>query len=201
MSQKNIIISIPRGDVGLDAEPSKAVFVLEATDMQTAEARLFEVATVTPHKANELLALFNNAFLIAGKGLVQARYQHVKAEQAVSKRRAVIVTDILPTKLQEKGLATARSPLGSEDIRAAFIEQDEDFIALTNRKDQIRAVVELLDLKKKAFENAYSSVKKILGENNYTATNRDLSGGHGDDPIEAGDNITPRPHGWGAPKN
>lgn len=61
-------------------------------------------------------------------------------------------------------------------------------------------MIELLDVKKKALENAFSSVKKILGESNYTARNSDLSGGHGDDDMTAGDNVKPRPR-CGPPKD
>lgn len=196
------MLSIPRGDLPIEGKPGVDPNISwDITDVQIAESRMFEVAAVTAHKANELLALFNNAFLETGKALAQARYQHVKAEQAISRRRAVIITDILPAKLVEKGLASARSPLGSEDIRNAFIEQDEAFIAMSDRRDKIKAIMELLETKKKAFENAYTSVKKILGENNYTARNGDLSGGHAHENLQAGDNIEKRPYRWGPPKD
>jgi len=182
-------------------DPKKAFIVFDITRLQVAESRMFEAAVVTPHKANELMALFNDAFLEATKHLAMARYQHTKAEQAIEKRKGVLIIDIIPGKLIEKGLATARSPLGSEDVRNAFITQDEDYIALCDRRDKIRAVVELLDGKKRAMENSYSSVKKILGENNYTAKNVDLSGSHAHDDIVAGDTIPPRAPRWGAPQD
>jgi hypothetical protein len=198
---KEITLAIPRGDMPLSIDdPKRMLVTYDVTEIHVAESRKFEIASVTPHKANELMSLFNNAFLSTTKILANARYQHTKAEEAIEKRKGVLIIDIIPGKLLEKGLATARSPAGSEDIRNAFISQDPDYLALCDRRDKIKAVMELFEGKKKFFENSYSSVKKILGENNYAPKNNALSGGHGDDDIGAGDNIKPREYQWTKPE-
>lgn len=167
-------------------EPQKAIvcprgkgetqaLALDMTNCYKAEGRIQEVAFVTPHKAPELLAVFNETFLELTRYLSQLDYELNVAERAANKVRAIILLDKVPEILKERGLATAKSPLGSEDIRTAILDTDQEYQEALERCDKIRAISKLLQGKLKAIEMAYTSVKKIIGENVYNAKNPNLT--------------------------
>lgn len=173
-------------------EPSQAIIcprgsgegglVLEMVNVYAAEKRIAEIAFVTPHKAPELLAVFNGVFLELTRCVTQLDYERNQAERVANKVRAIILLDKVPGILKERGLTTAKSPMGSEDIRTAILDLDDDYNVALERVDQIAAISKILQGKLKAIEMAYTSVKKIIGENAYSAGNPNLK--HGNDDFD-----------------
>jgi hypothetical protein len=165
------------------------------------EARVIEIATVTPTKAPELLATFNRAALDLDKlgNMLELEYQ--LAVREAEKVRAEVLLDRVPKILQEKGLATAKSPMGSEDLRNAILAQDKDYEAAQDRADQLKAMMKMIRGKYDFFERAFRSVRTLVGEQNFNFTlpARELSAGERDQRREVGINRPP-PAGFGTPK-
>jgi hypothetical protein len=156
MNEMNTL-RVPRALDGLDP------LTLNMADLRQAEGRLGEVAFTNAARAPELLATFNKAWLDASRYLNLLEYEQDIADRRVAEIRAIVIIDKLPALLAEKGLATSRSPLGSEDIRQAFLDRDPDYKRMQELIVILRSYVSLLATLKKAFENGYNSVKKLLG--------------------------------------
>lgn len=150
-------IRVPRGLEGL------APLELDMADIRRAEARLGEVALTNSHRAPELLTTFNKAWLDTSKCLNLLEYEIGCAERRMAEIRAIFLIDKLPALLTEKGLATSRSPLGSEDIRQAFLDKDADYKRMQELIGNIECYISLFHTIQKGFENAYNSVKKLIG--------------------------------------
>lgn len=127
-----------------------------------AESRAIEVATVTPLKAPELLTAFNRAWAECHKHVALLQYEITQAEAEVNRVKAEVLLDRVPAILKEKGLSNPRSPAGSEDMRQAILDSDQDYVDAQRRRDQLKCVKELFVGKLKNFEMCFSSVKKIL---------------------------------------
>lgn len=159
---------VPAGTPG--AQP----IVVDIQAILVSEVRQDEVAIVTPAKAPELLSEFNHSWRELHRLVTGLTSEKNKAEKALAKRKAILLLDEIPKVLAEKGVASAA------DTRQAVIELDDEYCVLEDTAAQLKAVVELLKGKMKSFENAYSSVKKILGEDpngmNHRGTNQNLSG-------------------------
>lgn len=148
------------------------------------EARLDEIAIVTKHKAPELLAMYNRAYLEVCKMSVTLEAELAAAERQRGEIRSKIILDEVPRILKEKGLATAKSPAGSEDLRSAVLDGDTKYQDAVELCEQIRCVIVLLRGKQKAFENAYTAVKKIMGEDAFDHhPNPRLSAGESNVPV------------------
>lgn len=156
MNEMNII-RVPRALDGL--EP----LTLDMTEIRQADGRRQEVAMVNALRAPELLTLFNNAWLVTAKYLNYLEYELDVAVRRLAETKAVILLDKVPVILAEKGLASARSPLGSEDIRQAILDRDPDYKKVQEYISSVRCYVGLLEAYQTSFMNAYNSVKKILG--------------------------------------
>jgi hypothetical protein len=128
-----------------------------------AEGRLEEVAIANLQRAPELLSTFNKAWLEASRVVTQLQYElgHLKADMAALKGEIILTK--APGKLQALGLATEKNPTGSEGIRQAIVDQDPDYRALSGILTDLTYVRDLFEAKRDALENAYESVKKILG--------------------------------------
>jgi hypothetical protein len=145
-----------------------------------AESRIPEVAMVNAQKAPELLATFNIAYLDIKDVLLKLQYLLVEAEKAANRRRAIVILDEVPKILASKGISNARSPGGSEDQRNAVLDLDDGFVALMDKVHLTKALIELMEGKLKGIEWAFTSVKKILGQENGWRDlnqNRNLSAG------------------------
>jgi hypothetical protein len=147
-----------------EAFPGLAPLQIDLANVYKAESRIPEVAFVTPQKAPELLALFIDAYSSLSKHLVALDFERSQAERAANKIRGIIMLDKIPGILAEKGLASSRSPLGSEDVRQAILDTDIEYTTALDKIDALSAGVELIKGKLKSVEMAYTSVKKILGE-------------------------------------
>ena len=161
-----VTVPSPRADI-----PART---LDLKNIQISEARHSEVATVTPVKAPELLVLFNSAWNECEKFHKQFSYALTVSEQELEKRRATILLYEVEKFLKEKNIPSTK------DTRDAVILLDVEVQQRQEVVDQMRAVVEYMKGKMKFFENAYSSVKKIMGEDAYNMSarpNPNLSGG------------------------
>lgn len=149
------LILCPRGKTGEQPVSINLAKILEA------EARQMEVAIVTPTKAPELLQTFNKAWTDLHKMMTLLSYEKTVAEKEANKRKAVVLLEIAPKKLEDAGLNS------SVDHREAVLSLDIEYQESLERVDQIDCTVEYLKGKLKSFENSFSSVKKIMGEDAY----------------------------------
>lgn len=155
MNELNLL-RVPRVLNGIDP------LVIDMTAIRYAESRLSEVAIVNSARAAELLSLFNNAWLVSSKYLDMLKYESDCAERKASEVRAIFIVDKLPDLLKAKGLSTPRSPLGSEDIRLAFLEIDVEYKKIRDLQGILKSYVHFFETYRKAFENSYNSVKKLI---------------------------------------
>jgi len=135
-------------------------------DILIAESRQGEVAIVTPMKAPELLALFNAAWRDVDKFVKQLAAAKITAEHEVDKRRAHMLLNEVSEILKSKGIDSTK------DTRDAVIILDTTYQQLQEYVDQVTATCEYLKGKLKSFENAFTSVKKIMGEDTYNMAGR-----------------------------
>lgn len=146
--------------------------VIDLREILKAEARQDEVAFVTPAKAPELLATFNTSWRELHRLITLITAEKLKAEKALNVRKAIVLLDEAPEILKKRGLSS------SADNREAVLQLDEKYSAAEDRVNYLTCVLEYLKGKAKSFENAYSSVKKIMSESGFMASlpNTDLSG-------------------------
>jgi hypothetical protein len=161
--------------------PGAAPLALPLKEIFHAEERVKEVAFVNAHKAPELLACFNIAYLDINDHLSRLELALHMVQKAAKERAAIVILDEVPRILKEKGISTARSPGGSEDQREAILAQDAVYSACVDRVEQVKAMLTLMKGKKEAIVMAYNSVKKILGGEQHGSPdltqNRNLSAG------------------------
>jgi len=142
-------------------------------DILTAEVRQDEVAYVTPGKAPELLSTYNRAWRDTHHWVSRLEAEKNRAEKALRARRGVLILEVIPERLKVLDMKS------STDIREAVIDTDAEYGRLTDRVDQIKAAIMFLRGKLESFENAFTSVKKIMGESTYNF-------GGGPNPIGGG---------------
>jgi hypothetical protein len=168
-----VTVPSPRSDI-----PART---LNLKNIQIAEARHGEVAMVTPVKAPELLVLFNGAWNDCDTYHKQLSYALTVAEQELGNRRSTILLYEVETFLKGKNIPSTK------DTRDAVIMLDTTVQELQGNVDQLKAVAEYMKGKMKFFEHAYSSVKKIMGEDAYNMSSRpnpNLSGGGSPKPFQ-----------------
>lgn len=154
-------LTVPRGLKGL------APLMFDLTQVFIAEARISEVAALTPTKAPELLATFNTAYLECARNIAMLEAELTMAKRAADKVRSVVVLERAPAKLLQLGLVTSRNPAGSEDLRKAVLDGDVEYQDALSLTDQIECNLELFRGKQKGLEMAYTSVKKLVGEQTF----------------------------------
>ena len=138
------------------AEGDKTIRI-DLVPIAKAEARCKEVAFVTVDKAPELLTALNAAWYRTSTQAVGVEYQLTRAKEAVAKRQAVVLLEVVPAYLAEhKGLGS------NPETRQALLTQDAELTRLRDRQEQVEAILKLLRIKSQIFENAYTSVKSIL---------------------------------------
>ncbi len=141
--------------------PGEQPLRLDIAEILSLEARKEEAATVSKVKAPELMAAMERGYSCASRLLTMVTWEVKKAESAVLKRRSIVVLEIAPQYLQERGLVTGRSPGGSEDQRTSVLSTDAEFVALSDNVDQLKAVQEFLKIKVRGFEMTFSAIKKV----------------------------------------
>jgi hypothetical protein len=135
--------------------------VLDMTELRVLEARQQEVAIVSRTTAPELMQAFTNGYGIASRALIALEFQLSRVHTLLDERKAVVILDIAPTQLREKGLVRPNSPSGSEDQRLAVLALDPEYKQLRQRRDMIEAATEFMKTKVKSFEQSYQSVKRV----------------------------------------
>jgi hypothetical protein len=126
-----------------------------------AEARQVEIASVTPEKASMLLEVYNTAWRELHALFSKLSYEKVCAEKEANRRKAIVLLEIVPTRLKDLGVAS------SADTRQAVLDLDEEYQDYTDRVAQLEAVCEYMKGKLKSFENAFTAVKKVMQEDLY----------------------------------
>jgi hypothetical protein len=148
--------------------------VIDIQTILAAEVRQQEVQSLTPTKAPELLATFNHSWREIHALTVRLEAEKNKATKTADHRKGVLLLEVIPARLKELNISSAA------DTRQAVIDTDTEYERLTDRVDQLEAAVALFKGKLKSFENAYTSVKKIMGEDAFNmagrGTNSALSG-------------------------
>jgi hypothetical protein len=148
-------LTVPAGSM-LDPD-----ITIDLAAILRSESRQDEVATVTPGKAPELLAEFNRSWLRIHDVYAKLEKEKNTAEKEADKRKGILLLEVIPKTLADKGIASAA------DTRKAVIDTDAEYEILTDRLDQLKAAVLYIKGKLKSFENAYNSVKKIMGEDKF----------------------------------
>lgn len=150
-------IQLPSGDGG------DQTIELQMGAVYNALSRIEEIAIVNSHKAPELCACFARAYATLTEHLARISSEVVKAKNALQLRVAVVTIDEAPRILREKGLISARSPGGSEDLRKAVLEKDVEYQQRRNRLQELEAYHELISGKQESAEQAYLAVRKLMG--------------------------------------
>ncbi len=153
--------------------------ILDMRRIHRAEARLFELQSVTRAKAGELLHCFIEAFSEAKANLAQLRGEYGRAKQLTRRVRGRIVLDRAIEVLKARGLVRAASPAGSEDLRDSVVEDDPEYVEAFDRFCQVEAAMEHMEGKVETIKMAYFSVSELIKGTDLTR--RDTSGGVGDD--------------------
>lgn len=149
--------------------------IYDLRPLANAKARLVDLQAVTKLKAGELLHTFIRAWSDTAQLQKQAERHLMRAKRRVKEVRAIVVLDRGPEELKKRGLATTRSPGGSEDLRDSVVSMDPDYQLACERLEQIQAVVGLLEIETETFKMAYFSVSKLIDP--YDKTTNDTSGG------------------------
>jgi hypothetical protein len=160
--------------------PNGGELSLDMTSVYQAVTRIQEIQIVNSHKAPELLAIFNMAYLTLSDHLRKVELVYNDWDKTARRIRAKVILDKVPAILREKGLASSRSPGGSEDQREAILDTDDEYVAARDKVQFARCMTELLKGRRDSIEMAYSSVKKILGSETQSQglnNNRNLSAG------------------------
>jgi hypothetical protein len=140
-----------------------------------AESRIQEIATITVIKAPELMALFNKVYLDICNIISSVQFEFELSKKHADEVRAICLIDKVPSILKDKGLVSAKSPSGSEDLREAVLSLDKDYSNARERVIQLKCTLTLLEGKKESIDRAYSSVKKVYSDQTQYRHSNDLS--------------------------
>jgi len=152
------ILTVPRAQPGL--EPMR----LDLTELQLAESRTKELAYVNKETAQELMYMFNHAYAKVHEMLVSVRYEFEQAQTYAARRKAIVLLDIAPNILKEKGLLSSRSPAGSEDLRQSVLDIDAEYFDYQQKINALKALYQYLQGKTEALERNYYAAKKSLDQ-------------------------------------
>jgi hypothetical protein len=181
----------------------QGVQTFDLTNVQFAESRIHEVAFVTPQKAGELLATFNTAHLELVTIIAKVELAIRRAERTSDKLRSIIVLDKVKDILKQKGLAKDSNPAGSEDLRRAILDGDDEYQDALDKVEELKALGELLRNKSKSIEMAYHSVKKLIADTFIPNQRETRTNGYFPEDVEAGQSVpaqTPGRGGYVKPK-
>jgi hypothetical protein len=143
-------------------KPGGNTTIVDLKEIGKAESRIQDVRIANTGNAAELLSCFTLAWKDLHQHVVLLIKEKNDAVRHADRVRARIILDEAPNVLKLKGLLSARSPAGSEDLREAVLAQSDEYQETLERIDYITAVIELLKGKLNAFDMAFTSVKKIL---------------------------------------
>lgn len=139
---------------------------LDLTKVYEAERRIPEIQIVNKETSAGIMAQFMEGYGQASHSHALLTKMLTEAENAAKRRRAIVILDIVPDVLKERGLVTARNPTGSEDLRNAVLETDEDYQKIVDRIAMLQALRALVAGKMKTLEMSYNAVKKVISPDN-----------------------------------
>lgn len=122
-----------------------------------AEARLGEVAIVNAHKAPELLAMFNQAWLELNRIVTMLTYERNKADTARKRCKAEAVLCCNDAAILARGHKKA-----SADLRDAMSELDPEVTRVSEMLNELEALLNYLKGKQEAFRKGFQAVKELL---------------------------------------
>lgn len=150
------------------ALPGLTPLAIDLTEVIRAESRIHEIATLSAGKAPELLAAFNLAYIEASRAIALLEQELSQAKRRCDQVRAMVILDRVPRVLAERGLASSKSPMGSEDLRRAVLDMDPDYQQAAQLVADIDGSVEVVRSKLRGIEMAYNSVKKLLSDQTFS---------------------------------
>lgn len=157
---------------------------LELGPIIAAEHRINDIGFASKDQAKGLYSTFMGAYIHASKLHAMVKLHVAKGAIESRKRRSIVLIDIIPGKAKEKGLGTARSPTGAEDVREAFFYADEEFVSIENSRAHLEAAEQFMFGKMMAFRSAAEACCAMLSPDERPRfNNTEVVGGfHGVDP-------------------
>ena len=193
--QSTLVVQRPQNCEWLMGGEGKT-FELDLAPVYRAEARREELVMARGHALVELANAFDLGYDHICKLHSRVIYELELATIASRKRRAVILRDEMPQILQQRGWTTAKSPVGSADIRDTVFYEDSEFVALEQYRATLEAIKELL------FGKTFS-LARMCKRAEVLIQRRDPSVGNGDHDsdgdrletkmVEVMDNVETRP--------
>lgn len=159
--------------------PGDKPIVCDMRRVNRARSRLFELASLTTAKAGELLATFIEAWGDARRYATTAQREFSRAKQRLREVRATVVLDKAPDELKRRGLASTRSPAGSEDLRDGVVNSDPDYQRAADLVAYAEALAQYLGDIAEELKMAYFTANKLVDPRG--DARRETSGGTGDD--------------------
>lgn len=121
-----------------------------------AEGRVEEIAFVTPTKGPELMATMSVALRDLSGYLAQLHYLSGVASKKKRERRAVVVAEIIPSKLAEKKLSN------NDTNREALVELDPEYSAICDVELEVEAGFIYIREKFRSVESHLNAIKRSL---------------------------------------
>lgn len=135
---------------------------LDMRKIYKARARIIELVALTRAKAGDFLATVIEAKTQARDYQALVRYEVGRWKTRLKTVRGIVVLDKAPEMLKVKGLASSRSPAGSEDLRDSVVFTDSEYIATNEKLLQADAALEYLDTRVGELTEAYFSAQAII---------------------------------------
>jgi hypothetical protein len=142
-----------------------SVLAFDMARIYQAERRNDEIGSANEHKAPELMAFFNRAYIDATDYSNALAAEILRAQKVAERRKSTVILDEVPRVLREKGLVPAGSAKVSGTIlqQEAILTQDAEYQAAIDLVDGLKHYKDLMDRKMKTIENMYLGVRKLIG--------------------------------------
>jgi len=175
-------------------KPNK--IAVNIAEVVKAEARLSEIAIVNSHKAPELLATFNQAWLELNRIVTMLTYERNKADTAQKGAKANAILCCNDAAILAKGHKKA-----SADLREAVSELDPEVLRFSDMLNELEALLGYLKGKQEAFRKGFQAVKELLDRGHlpnekYGDANRPQA--FSQRPVEDDNDGLTLPNGFGA---
>lgn len=180
--------------------PNGTEFSVDMTELRRLEGRQSLAAGVGRMEALALMSDMKDGYEIAGTLKATLGLELDRAKSAANMRRAIVYLDVVPDVLRAKGVASARSPGGSEEQREAVLALDKESAQLQDYTAQIQSARELMAVKMEGFRMTYSTVKRNFDDQLPGMLPRNYNGGALQEPRPARDFLPNRQHSTGNPQ-
>lgn len=144
-----------------------------------AERRVDEIAIANEHKAPELMAFFNRAYIDATDYSNALAAEIVRAQKMAERRKSTVILDEVPKVLKARGLVAEGSSKVSGTVlqQEAVLTQDVEYQAAVDLVDGLEHYKDLMDRKMKVLEMGYLGVRKVIGGDRMQWLPRNTSAG------------------------